>query len=193
MTAETLPASQPWQGVRVVLAVALFVIALATVVGALFVRGSFTQTSVESRSLNDATIQAIDLRVQESTTIYQLSVAFIAALWGLVLSHRAGPSISAADPEALLVVASTIMLGAALTWHYLYVGALFDAYRVAGSAGAGSGLVMPDVFRPQFEHLLTFQRTFFVGGFIFAIATLGSARLTRLSPPLSRPSGSGRW
>ena len=141
---------------------------------------SYRKTSVESRPLNDATMQAVELTVAESTTLYQITVAFLAALWALVVSD-ASRRVRFNDPEGLMVVACTVMLGAALYCHYVYVSSISDAYRTAGATALPSEgrPTMPDVFNVQYRYLLSLQRIFAFAGTVMSLWTLFSA--TRLS------------
>jgi hypothetical protein len=161
---------------RKILAALFLVVSLGTLGWAVVQRETYQRSSVESRRLNEATVQAIGLKIQESTSMYQITVGFIVALWGLVLAPGTSPRIALRDPEAAMAAASTIMLGAAVVWYYLYSNAVFDAYRVAGATATGGGSdIIPDVFRMQFNHLLVFQRAFLVGGAMMAVVTLFSA------------------
>ena len=44
-------------------------------------RNSYRKSTVPPRTLNEATMQAVELTVSESTTLYQIAVGLAVALW----------------------------------------------------------------------------------------------------------------
>lgn len=151
---------------------------------AMWERRLYLHTSIEGLSLTSPIEKAVDLRLDQSTAIYQLTAVLIAALWGLIVASDTRARIGIADPETAMLGAASILLIASIVWHYLYLAAVTDAYLAAGAtamSGTANGTIIPDVFSEKVDHLFLFQRRFFGLGFVASVLTLVSANRLRHS------------
>jgi hypothetical protein len=136
-------------------------------------------TSVEGMVLNDATQKAVELRLSQSESLYQVAGLFLAALCGLVIAKKEDTRISLSDrPEVLMFLVASGSLLTSMVWHMFFVGRVAEAYRSVASLPSDD-LQIPDVFRPMFSHLFVFQVRCLAYGFAASVLTLASAHLLK--------------
>ena len=159
---------------RYVVGVACLIVAAVVLSYAEIERRANAHTSVESRSLNEAMGRAIDLQLDQSKTLYEISVVVLAALWGLVVAKKDEARIGLKSyPEIMMFVASTALLLASLVWRVLYLESITDAYRAAGAVAGNSSVTdVPNVFDTKYLHMYRFQLRFLVFGVLTSMLTL---------------------
>lgn len=182
MTGAPKAAQSPGKRRSTRMAVALLLVAVAVVFSAYagYSWWSYSRiTSVESMQLNDASRGAIDLRVEQSRTLYQVALVFVAALWALLIAKKDETRISFADtPEVTMFIIASGLLLTSIVWHQLFVSQVAEAFRDSASTFVDGGRV-PDVFRPMYNHMFVFQWWFLVVGACATVVTLISAHHMR--------------
>lgn len=176
MTVRTFPSAPTI--LRWVLAVVSALTSLAVSVSAGFYLISYGAiTSIIARPFNDLTKTAVDINVEQSRSLFQVTLLVLGALWGLIIAAQPrAPRIAQSDlPEIVMFVFANLLLVGSLFWHVLYLDSIADAYGLAASTCADVGKqCIPDVLDDQIHHLFKHQRALLIAGVIVSVLTLFS-------------------
>lgn len=136
-----------------------------------------SKTTLESRAYNELTKAAIELRVDEAKSLFQLSLLVIAALWGLIIAKKDEAHLTLGDgPELTMFLCASAMLLLSLWWHISYLDSISDAYKTAGATCVTEKTqCIPDVFDTAINDLFRYQEQFLGVGSLLAVLTLFSA------------------
>jgi hypothetical protein len=137
-----------------------------------------SKTTLESRAYNELTKAAIELRIDEAQSLFQLSWLIIAALWGLIIAKKDEAHLTLGDrPELVMFLCASLLLLLSLWWHVIYLHSISDAYKTAGATVVphNAQIIIPDVFDTAINDLLRYQEQCLGFGSLLAILTLFSA------------------
>ena len=86
-----------------------------------------------SRPFNDLTEAAIDIRLDQARNMFQIGLAIIVALWGLLIARKEEALLVSEDwQELCMSISAAFLLGGSSVYHLLYMNKLTDLYKSAG-------------------------------------------------------------
>jgi len=179
---QTLPSPNRHLRARWTLTILSIAVAAAALFFALCDKLS-SQTSFEATTYLEAKKAAIDIRVDDSKSYFEMTLATLGALWALIAAQRNETRIRLSDtPEILMLFAACAVLLLSLFWHFLYLETVSAAYSLAvdpsqlpNAPPDIKGIKMPNVLQPAIDGMLRSQSWFFVSGVLLAVFTLISA------------------
>jgi hypothetical protein len=131
-------------------------------------------TVVKNKPLTDLLKAAIELKVDQSRSEFQLALLALGALWALMIAKKDEAQIVLSDaPEVIMFCASSALLVISAIFHFTYVEGIAYVFSLAG--GIDGGKSIPDVFGSGFNNPYQLQLWSLVGGLVVALMTLVSA------------------
>jgi len=127
---------------------------------------------------NEATKAALDIRVQHTGNLFELTVLSLGALWALVIAKRDEARIAFGDrPELIMFVFASLSLLLSILWHEIYLDTLgYFLLLGARTCFNAPEKCLPDVFEyGPLKTVYTFQEVFLALGAGHAVITLVSA------------------
>ena len=129
---------------------------------------------VKDRDLTDLLKAAIDLKLEQSKSEFQLALVMMGALWGLMIAKKDEARIVLSDrPELLMFCCASVLLICSCISHFVYVDNIAYVFWLAGSIESGKSI--PDVFESGVNNPFRSQLWCLLGGFFVGMFTLFSA------------------
>jgi hypothetical protein len=167
------------QRLRQILAVAAVLASLCLIVAGHWTKRANvdSSTSMETRPYNDATKAALDLRVDQAKSLFQLGILVAAAILGLLIAKPDEGRLALQDwPELVMLACGLTLLAFSLAFHTMYLDSISAAYKAAGATCfLEEPRCIPDVFAAAINDLFKYQERFLLGGTVLSLATLFSA------------------
>ena len=162
----------PSMSLRIVLAIAAAAITGGFVVVAVV---AWTPvTVVKNKELTDLLRAAVDLKIEQSRSEFQIALLAMGALWGLMIARKDEAQLVLSDtPELMMFWCSSGLLLASTVFHLMYVENIAYVYSLAG--GINHGKSIPDVFESGINNPYRFQFWALIFGLVTAFMTLLSA------------------
>jgi hypothetical protein len=131
-------------------------------------------TVVKNRQLTDLLRAAIDLKIDQSRSEFQIALLVLGALWGLMIAKRDEVKIVLSDmPEIVMFWCASALLLASTVFHVMYVENIAYIFALAGSIDGGKSV--PDVFESGINNPYKFQFWALLAGLVVGLMTLLSA------------------
>jgi len=90
--------------------------------------------------------QAVDLRVDQSKSLFQLGLLVTGALWALILAKKDDVRIEFVEPEFVMFACSNLVL-LFFDWISIsFLGSVGYALHSAAAIDKNPGLLFPDIF-----------------------------------------------
>src|SRR5207245_1594628 len=122
---------------------------------------------------NELTQHAIEINIEQSRSLFQVSLLILGALWGLIVATETKARITRRDyPEIWMFVCANLLLVLSFLWHSIYLAGISDAYKVAATTCAEVSKCIPDVLDDQIHHVFKYQRAFLVAGVVVSVLSL---------------------
>lgn len=137
-------------------------------------------TVVKDLEANDLLKSAIQIKVEQSRSEFQLALLMLGALWGLLIAKKDEANILLSDwPELLMFGVASLLLLSSCAAHFFYVDNIAYVYSLAGSVQ--NGKTMPDVFTSGINNPYDAQFVFLLTGFVIGGLALWSAHRLKAS------------
>src|SRR5437016_4043740 len=121
---------------RLVLSIASLLV--IPVIIAYVVTTSQPSTVVRDLQANDLLKSAIQIKVEQSRSEFQLALLMLGALWALLIAKKDEANIVLSDwPELLMFGVASLLLLASCAAHFFYVDNIAYIYSLAGSVQNG--------------------------------------------------------
>lgn len=125
--------------------------------------------------LNDLIKAAIEVRLEQTKSLFELGLLLLGALWALLIAKKDEARIVLSDrPEVGMFLCASTLLLLSLLCHLLYAQEITDILSLAGKL-ADEKPSLPDIFNSNINYLFLAQCWFLVGGLVVAVLTLVSA------------------
>lgn len=138
-----------------------------------------------SRPFNEMTKAAIDIRLSQSSNIFQISVVLFGGIWGLFMAKKGEAMLIFNDyPEIIMCLSSISLILLSFWFHILYTEEITEIYADSGMILKRLGDLkgtksiyptLPDVFHFNINYLFISQVAFFISGLITTLFTFVSA------------------
>ncbi|MBA2646748.1 MAG: hypothetical protein H0U81_08115 [Pyrinomonadaceae bacterium] len=136
----------------------------------------FPENIIDDKPLNELTKAGIELKLEQSRSLFQLALLSVGTLWGLLLAKKDEAGIVLADhPEICMFVCASFLLMLSLICHTFYLQKITNVYSLAGQLYEKEAPSIPDVFGPNINYLFVSQCWFLVSGVTVALLTFISA------------------
>jgi len=130
---------------------------------------------IDNVQLNDLIKAGVQLKVEQSRSLFQVFLLIMAVLWGLFFAKKGEKEILLSDrPELIMFYCANLLLLASAYYHIYYIENITYIYSLAGRL-KGSSLSIPDVFGSGINNPYRFQMWCLGGGTLLTLLTLFSA------------------
>jgi hypothetical protein len=138
--------------------------------------GKITIPGISSQPYNDLTKAGMDLRIDGAKAVFQLTLAALAAVTGLLIAKKDAAQIVLSDyPEVVLLICACLLLLTSLACYYFYLDDVASAYWLGGKIHSSEISRLPDIFDEKIDYLRVWQSAFLSVGALCAGMTLISA------------------
>ncbi|MGA9772215.1 MAG: hypothetical protein WBV94_24500 [Blastocatellia bacterium] len=137
------------------------------------------------KPFNELTKAGIDIRLDQSRSLFQVGILILGGLWGLLIAKRGEAALMFKDyPEVIMIVCATIFLIASFFFHTVYITRISDIYSDAGEVigkqiqvnpNDKQPMSIPDVFAPNINYMFVSQSLFLISGVGIALLAFVSA------------------
>ena len=134
-------------------------------------------------AFNDMVKAAIDIRLNQSQSLFQVLLLLVAALAGMIIAERAEDRIGSNDiAELIMVFCAAGLFAASIHLYLTYLSEIEVAFRSAGPTNAHDEKpMMPNVLSDQVDVLYVAQRGFLLAGALISGIALFSHRRFRVA------------
>lgn len=141
---------------------------------------SGNHNAIRSIKYNELIQSALEIRLDQSRSLFQFSLVFLGGIWGLIIARKKEAILAFGDkPELIMSIVSLCLIVISLFCHITYVqlmmGAYLDAGIVAGKKPDGAVLKIADVFVSGRDYLFLAQVKFTSAGMFTTALTYVSA------------------
>jgi hypothetical protein len=130
---------------------------------------------------NDATKASLQLRLDQSQSLFQLGLLIMGALWALIFAKAGEAKLVLSDtPELVMFACANVIL---VFFHWLrlrYLGSVGYILHLAGKTSEGKS--MPNIFDSPVNSQFDAQYYFLVWACVVAICSLLSAHRLKETP-----------
>ena len=132
-------------------------------------------------TFNELVDSAIQLKLEQSRSEFQLGLLITGALWVLVIAKKDEGRILLSDPaELTMFIFGNLLLLGSFICHIVYLERIGYIYSLAGGISDQSGLrSFPDVFSTTINNPYRLQLWYLVAGVFVAALTVISAHLLK--------------
>lgn len=127
-------------------------------------------SSTRDIEFNDIVKAAVQLKIEQSRGMFQLSLLILGAMWTLMLAKPSEASIALSDvPELTMFCVVNLFLLTSCWYHIKYVENITQILAIAGAIKVSPSI--PDILRSGMNSPYQFQQWFLISGsFVGAIA-----------------------
>jgi len=137
---------------------------------------TLSPTSTDGMTYNEASVKAIEMRLDESRRMYEISVVCVIALWGLIIAKKDETKLTFNQPqEIVMFIGSSILLLISISWHVLFSEAMVEAYRTAVPTIKAAYPSIPNVFIKEYASTFNLQAWLVASAIVCSAVTLVSA------------------
>jgi hypothetical protein len=132
-------------------------------------------SSLPDRPYNDLIKAAIDIRIDQSKSVFQLFLIFSGVLAGLLIAKPGEARLVVANVYDITMSAcALLLLSLSLVSHLVYIQQVSSAYIVGGALKnfEKDSASMPDVLSDSIDYLFDFQWLFLLAGALVSFLVL---------------------
>jgi hypothetical protein len=134
------------------LGVFVWVLVLSVTVYGTYRQVESRELALEDLAYNDLTKLAIDVKRDQSKSLFTYNVVLLGVLWGLILLKKEGPLINWGDvPEGVLFLLGNVAVALNALCYSLYAGLVSSIASVAARRAEPGALSVPNFLDPRID------------------------------------------
>lgn len=149
-----------------------------------FEEASGPHDDLTTTPFNDAMMAAVELHVQLSRDLFQITLVYIAGIWGLLIAKKGEAVLVFGDkPEMIMAGTAASLLSLSITMHILYLAKVTEVYRETAEFIAKMPQDIPaniaNIFADSIDYLFVAQYWFLGVGAFVSLVTFVSAHIIK--------------